>query len=100
MLPIPERIFSILPEDQKSNLKDLWHEFEDGTSNEAKFAKSLDRVQPALLHEATESVIWKKYRTTHKQVLSRMNEVKQNTPSLWPRVSSIIDNALECGKIE
>jgi putative hydrolases of HD superfamily len=95
-----ERIFSILPEDQMGDLKSLWHEFEEGASNEAKFAKSLDRVQPALLHEATGSVIWKKYGTTHKQVLSRMKEVKQNTPMLWPRVSTIIDNALENRQIE
>jgi putative hydrolases of HD superfamily len=93
------RIFSLLPEDQAQEFLDCWKEFEAGLSPEAKFAKALDRVQPVLLHEATEGVIWQKYGTTHAQILRRMKEVRENTPALWPKVRSVIDRAVATGRL-
>ncbi|MGB3344824.1 MAG: HD domain-containing protein [Aequorivita sp.] len=42
------RIFGMLPKKQTSEFIQLWTEFEDGISNEAQFAKSLDRLEPLL----------------------------------------------------
>lgn len=36
-----ERIFSILPEDQRDKFRSLWDEFEEGTSPEALFAHTM-----------------------------------------------------------
>lgn len=90
-----ERIFSLLPEHQKNELTSCWNEFEAGETPEAKFAKAIDRVQPALLHEETDMVVWEKYQTTLPQVMNRMKEVKENTPKLWPKVNSVIDKAVK-----
>src|SRR6187431_548558 len=46
-----ERIFGLLPPDQRDGFLALWREFESGMSEEALLARALDRVQPALLHE-------------------------------------------------
>ncbi len=43
-----KRIFGILPEKQAAEFIEIWSEFEDGISNEAKFAKSMDRLEPLL----------------------------------------------------
>ena len=41
-----ERIFSLLPEDQKKELTALFDEFENYRTPESKFAHSLDNLQP------------------------------------------------------
>ncbi|HEY4416360.1 MAG TPA: HD domain-containing protein [Verrucomicrobiae bacterium] len=93
------RIFALLPPDQAQDMLACWREFEAGHSAEAKFAKSLDRVQPALLHEATDAVIWQKNGITKTQILARMKEVRENTPRLWPKVSAIIEQAAAKGRL-
>ena len=45
-----ERIFSLLPEDQKKELTALFDEFENYQTPESKFAHSLDNLQPLLLN--------------------------------------------------
>ena len=44
-----ERIFSLLPEDQKEELIALFDEFEDFSTAESKFAHAMDNLQPLLL---------------------------------------------------
>ena len=41
-----KRIFGLLPSDMGDALCALWHEFEDGQTPDAQFAKQLDRCQP------------------------------------------------------
>ena len=43
-----ERIFSLLPEDQKEELIALFDEFEDFSTAESKFAHAMDNLQPLL----------------------------------------------------
>lgn len=45
-LKAAERIFGILPSAQAEEFIEIWKEFEDGITDEAKFAKSLDRFEP------------------------------------------------------
>ena len=47
-----ERIFSLLPEDQKKELTALFDEFENYQTPESKFAHSLDNLQPLLLNNS------------------------------------------------
>lgn len=43
-----ERIFGLLPQEQADEFISIWKEFEDGLTDEAKFAKSMDRFEPLL----------------------------------------------------
>ena len=45
-----ERIYSILPEDQKAELIALFDEFENYASPEARFARAMDNIQPLILN--------------------------------------------------
>ena len=47
-----ERIFSLLPEDQKAELIALFDEFEDNKTPEAKFAHAMDNLQPLMLNNS------------------------------------------------
>ena len=43
-----DRIYGMLPEDQRNECRALWEEFEAMETPEAKFANTLDKVQPML----------------------------------------------------
>jgi putative hydrolase of HD superfamily len=46
------RLVSLLPATQAAEFLALWHEFEAAVTTDARFAKSLDRLQPILLNHA------------------------------------------------
>jgi putative hydrolase of HD superfamily len=94
-----ERIFGLLPEDQRDEFLALWHEFESGESQEAIVARALDRVQPAVLHEATDGVVWGQYGTTHEQVQRKMAPVHRASPRLWARIQRVIEKAKALGNL-
>jgi putative hydrolase of HD superfamily len=93
------RIFSLLPADQGATYYALWEEFDCGDSAEAKFARVIDRVEPVMLHEATDAVVWREYGVTHSQILRRLGSIEKDAPKLWPRVKRVIDKALETGAL-
>ena len=47
------RLFSLLPEKQKEEYINLWGEFENRSTEEAKFASVIDGIQPLLNHLIT-----------------------------------------------
>ena len=47
-----ERIFGLLPDDQRDALRALFEEFEEGETPEARFARAMDNLQPLLLNDA------------------------------------------------
>lgn len=49
------RIFGLLPEEQAQRMLQLWQEFEQGQTAEARFAKVMDKIQPIMLNAATEA---------------------------------------------
>lgn len=66
-----DRLFGILPTDQAAHLLSLWREFENAESPEARFAKSLDRLQPLLLNTLTGGGTWTENSVSEQQVYER-----------------------------
>ena len=62
-----ERIFSLLPEDQKKELTALFDEFENYRTPESKFAHSLDNLQPLLLNNSNGGGDWREHQVTSEQ---------------------------------
>ena len=86
-----DRLFGLLPADQGAELRALWEEFEASESPDAVFAKSIDRVQPALsnLHSGGHS--WREYNVTLAQLDQRVGtKVARGAPALWTRVREMI----------
>ncbi len=78
-----QRLFGMLPEMQRDSFLELWKEFEEGTSADAKFAVALDRLQPMMLNAAAGGKSWKEHGVTLSQILVRNHETAKNTESLW-----------------
>jgi putative hydrolase of HD superfamily len=91
------RIFGLLPEDQGSELRSLWDEFEKKESPESKFANALDRVQPFLHNYFTDGQTWQENQISSRQVRDRMRLVRHGAPALWEYVNSLIEDAVERG---
>lgn len=79
-----KRIFGLLPEAQSAELHDLWREFEQADTDDAQFAKALDRFQPLLTNIFTGGGTWTDNEVLLEQVLVRYGPVIQRgAPKLW-----------------
>jgi putative hydrolase of HD superfamily len=89
-----ERLFSLLPNDQKEEFMFTWQEFEKNQSPEANFANALDRFQPVNLNYASEGKSWQENSITYDQVLKRNSVIKSGSDKLWDYAKKIIDSAV------
>ncbi|NQZ33708.1 MAG: HD domain-containing protein [Oceanospirillaceae bacterium] len=88
-----QRIFGLLPERQCEELIELWYEFEAGTSDDAAFAKSLDRMQPLIHNVATGGGTWVEANVTEIQVKERYGPaIAGGSSSLWSKAKSLVSN--------
>jgi putative hydrolase of HD superfamily len=78
-----DRIFAILPDDQAEKFRSLWDEFEEGATAEAKFAHTMDNVQPAMLNAATNGKSWKERGIHISQILNRNKNTAEGSEKLW-----------------
>jgi putative hydrolase of HD superfamily len=78
------RIFGLLSGEQGENLRTLWEEFEAGVTNDARFAKAIDRFQPLLTNIFTNGGTWAENQVSQDQVFNRYRPVIQSgSPELW-----------------
>lgn len=78
-----DRIFGLLPEDQKTKFRALWDEFESGDTPESRFARTMDRVQPMMLNAASGGISWKEHGVQLSQILERNGSTKDGSNTLW-----------------
>ncbi len=95
-----QRIFGLLPDDQKKEFYELWHEFEDSLTPEAKFAAALDRLQPLLLNYTKGGISWTEHGVHKEQVLARNAEVKNISHNIAELINSIINDAADKGYLK
>ncbi len=89
-----QRLFGLLPTDQGTELMQLWQEFEERKTADAKFAVCLDRIQPLLHNFMTEGGSWKRHNITRQQVEVRMKPIEEGSITLAELVKSIIDDSV------
>jgi putative hydrolase of HD superfamily len=89
------RIFGLLPRDQAGEYIDLWEEFEAMSTPEAKFAASVDRLQPLLLNFYSEGHAWKKHGVSKSQVIERNHHIEKGSHELWRFAKTLIDESVE-----
>ncbi|MBQ5346623.1 MAG: HD domain-containing protein [Ruminococcus sp.] len=95
-----ERIFSILPDDQKAELVSLFDEFEQYETAESKFAHSLDNLQPLILNNSNGGADWKEHGVSASQVYSRQNKTRLGSEKLFEVVDEIIKKNIEKNSIK
>lgn len=92
-----DRLFSILPLDQAREMRDLWDEYEELSSPEARYANALDRLQPLLQNLETGGGTWRMHGVERDRVRERMQPIRAGMPELWPFVEHALERALAAG---
>lgn len=96
-----DRIFGLLPEDQGKYMRGVWEEFEEGETPEAKFAHTMDNIQPTMLNAATGGKGWEEHGVRLGQILDRNKNTAQGSEKLWEySYQNFISPNLEKGKIK
>lgn len=86
------RIFGLLPEDMTKDFKDIWIEFEEGQTNEAKFAKAMDRLEPILQNISNQGGTWTEFNVSFETVYQKIAGIKNGSAFLWDHVEEIIED--------
>ena len=92
-----QRIFGLLPDDQRDEYYALWREFEDDITYESRFASILDRIQPLLLNYTKGGIAWKEHGVHKEQVLSRNRPYFDASQELAEVIESVIEDAAAKG---
>ena len=94
-----ERIFSILPEDQKAELTALFDEFEACGTPESRFAHAMDNLQPLILNNSNRGGDWKEHKVRSEQIYHRQEKTKLGSIRLYEVVDSLIQKNIKEGNI-
>lgn len=94
-----ERIFGLLPEDQKQELQALFEEFERFETPEAKFAHAMDNFQPLLLNHLNGGRDWREHGVSKTKVVGRQQTTQLGARDIWTYTQSLIDENVEAGNI-
>ena len=95
-----ERIFSILPEDQKQELIALFDEFEEFETAESKFAHAMDNLQPLMLNNSNGGNDWKEHSVCANQVYGRQRKTRLGSEKIFEVVDQIIQENIKKGTIK
>jgi putative hydrolase of HD superfamily len=95
-----DRLFNLLPSDQALYIRSLWDEYELQNSIEAKFARTIDRLQPFLLNYFTDGYTWRKYNITVDKVKNHiLRDMKPGSEVLWHFVDDLLEDAVANGML-
>ena len=95
-----ERIFSLLPDEQKEELTALFDEFEAYETPESKFAHSMDNLQPLLLNNSNGGGDWKNHDVTAKQVYGRQSRTREGSEKLFEVTDQILKENIAKGNLK
>jgi len=94
-----DRIFGLLPEEQKQELKGLFEEFEACESPEAKFAHVMDNFQPLILNDSNNGEDWKVHKIKKSQVENRQKSSYFGSKDIWEYTKELINNNVKKGNL-
>ncbi len=95
-----ERIYSLLPEDQKKELSAIFDEFEESKTPEAKFAHAMDNLQPLMLNNSNGGGDWREHGVSAEQVYGRQKRTKEGSEILYEITDQIIKKHKEKGNLK
>lgn len=92
-----ERIFGLLPPEQAQEFIAIWKEFEDGETHEAKFAKSMDRLEPLLQNTSNNGGTWAEFNVSYQKVYDKKKAIKNGSTTIWSYAENLINQSVEKG---
>ena len=95
-----ERIFGLLPQDQKKEFIELFDEFEAFETPESCFAHAMDNFQPFLLNDSNDGGDWKEHGVSISQVLSRQTQSARGSKEITKYVLEKLEEHVKKGRIK
>ena len=94
-----DRIFGLLPDDQRDELRAIFEEFEAQETPEAKFARAMDNVQPLMLNDSNDGSSWKEHNVRAEQVIKRQERTRLGSEVLYQKSMELVKKNKEAGKL-
>lgn len=94
-----DRIFAILPAEQGAAMRQLWDEFTERRTKEAKFARALDRLQPMFENFAVGGGTWQRHGVTADQVLAKVELIEEGSATLGSYARDLVNRAVAAGML-
>ena len=94
-----EKLYSMLPEDQKREFTALFDEFEEYKTPEAKYAHAMDNLQPLILNDSNNGGDWKDHGVTAEQVYGRQRKTRLGSEKLFEVTDQIIQKHIRKGNL-
>ena len=94
-----ERIFGLLPSDQRDELYSLFREFEECETPESKFAHAMDNFQPLLLNDSNDGGDWREHSVKRSQVTERQKKSALGSREIWEYSLRLIEKNVGRGNI-
>lgn len=95
-----ERIFSLLPDEQKTEMISLFDEFEENITPEANFAHAMDNLQPLILNDSNNGADWREHGIYAQQVFNRQINTKKGSQKLYEITEMIIKSNIKKGNLK
>ena len=96
-LKAAKRIFGMLPTEQAQEFISTWEEFEEGKTNEAKFARAMDRFEPLLQNTSNNGGTWSEFNVKYESVYNKKKLIKEGSKSIWGFAEELINESVENG---
>ena len=90
-----KRIFGMLPTEQAEEFINIWEEFEAGQTNEAKFAKAMDRFEPVLQNTSNNGGTWAEYSVGYEKVFEKLKGINSGSEVVWDYTKMLLDKSVE-----
>jgi putative hydrolase of HD superfamily len=92
-----QRIFGMLPKDQAEEMIALWEEFEACETEDSKFAKSMDRLEPLLQNVSNDGGTWKEYNVDYPDVFKTQVVIKDGSKAIWKVAKPMLEESYKKG---
>ena len=90
-----ERVFSLLPPDQKELYLSLWVEFEERETVEAKFANAVDRLMAFILNYHNRGGTWLEYQLSLEKIIAKNKHIQDGSHEIWVYVEKLLEDAID-----
>lgn len=92
-----KRIFGLLPLEQAEEFIAIWEEFEEGATDDAKFAKAMDRFEPLLQNTSNNGGTWAEFNVPYQKVYNKKKAIKNGSTAIWNYAENLLNESVDKG---
>ncbi len=94
-----DRIFGLLPADQRDELRQLFEEFEEYATPEARFARAMDNFQPLMLNVSNDGIDWRLHDVAKSQTSKRHANTARGSQAIGDYSMELIEEHTKKGNL-